>query len=152
MVRAKYTVRVSKLLLTNCVQIAHKLRTDQLQYFGGTTTHQSLPLDETASNCWVSQSRNSQFFEIPCFQKFCPSRPSIFFPKLTKNHQKKIAGLHPAPPPNGAAPLLPTKVPAKCLAAVVLAHPDVYLTYVHASFKFKTALFSVSHAFHERVN
>ena len=41
---------------------AHKLRTGQWQYFGGTSTHHSLPLDETASNYWVSRSRKSRVF------------------------------------------------------------------------------------------
>jgi len=152
MVRAKYTVRVSKLLLTNCVQIAHKLRTDQLQYFGGTTTHHSLPLDETASNCWVSQSRNSQFFEISCFQKFCPSRPGIFFPKLTKNHQKKSRGCTPHHLLTVLRPSYPPRYLLNVWPQWCLLTLTVYSTYVHASFKFKTALFSVSHAFHERVN
>jgi len=58
-------------------------------------------------------------FEILYFQDqdiFSKNRPKII--------KKHFAGLCPAPPPYGAAPLLPTKVVAKCLAAVVLAHPD----------------------------
>jgi len=80
----------------------------------------------------VSWSRNSQFFKILYFQEFCLSRPRHSFQKSTTNHQKKIAGLCPAPPPYGAVPLLTTKVVAKCLAAVVLAHPDRVLS-PHAS-------------------
>jgi len=58
------------------------------------------------------------------FSKILSFKTWHFFPKIDQKSSKKIAGLHPAPPPYGAAPLLPTKVPAKCLAAVVLAHPD----------------------------
>ena len=66
----------------------------------------------------------------PSFLKFCIfknsvfARPRHFFQKSTKNHPKKFAGLRPALPPYGAASLPPTKVSAKCLAAVVLAHHD----------------------------
>ena len=38
--------------------------------------------------------------------------------------KNRIAGLRPAPPPYGATPLPPTQVGAKCLAAVVLSHPN----------------------------
>jgi len=47
---------------------------------------------------------------------------------LQKTLKKKITGLRPARPPYGAAPLPPTKVGAKCLATVVLAHPDCALS------------------------
>jgi len=58
-------------------------------------------------------SENSVFQDQDIFSK---NRPKII--------KKYFAGLCPAPPPYGAAPLLPIKVVAKCLAAVVLAHPD----------------------------
>jgi len=41
-----------------------------------------------------------------------------------KNRQKNIAGLRPALPPYGAAPLPPTQVGGKCLVAVVLDDQD----------------------------
>jgi len=46
------------------------------------------------------------------------------FPKIDKNRQKKIAGLRPATPAYGAAPLPSTQVCAKYLAAVVLDNQD----------------------------
>ena len=88
--------------------------------FGGTSAHQSLPLNETAPNNLVSC--NSQFFEILYFQEFCLSRPRHFVHKSIINHQK--AGLRSAPPPYGAALLTPTKAGAKYLAAVVLDNQD----------------------------
>jgi len=119
MAQAKYTVRPGE------QAFAQKLRTGPWQYFVGTTTHRSLPLDETSSNYWVSRSRKDLFFEIPYFEEFCSARPSIVFQKSTKNHQICFCGaVCPAPPPHGAAPLPPTKVGTKCLAAVVLAHHD----------------------------
>ena len=48
---------------------------------------------------------------------------------------RKITGLRPAPPPYGAAPLPHTEVGAKCLAAVVFAHPDCALS-LNTSFLF----------------
>jgi len=56
-------------------------------------------------------------------------KTKAFFPKIDqKSSTKKIKVLRPAPPPYGAAPLPPTKVGAKCLAAVVLAHHDRVLS------------------------
>ena len=103
---------------------SHKLHTGPWQLFAGTSTHQSLPLDETAPNNRVSRSRKSQSFEIMYFQEICLSRPGHVFQKSTKNHPKKIVGLRPAPTPYGAAHLPPTKVGAKCLAALVLDNQD----------------------------
>jgi len=64
----------------------------------------------------------------PDFLKFCIEKNSVFQHQeiFSKNRQKFInfAGLRPAPPPYGAAPLPPTKVGAKCLAAVVLDNPE----------------------------
>jgi hypothetical protein len=80
--------------------------------------------------------------EILAFQEFCLSRPKHFFQKSTKNHQKKIAGLHPAPTPYGAAPLPQTKLGAKCLAAVVLAHHDRVLSPEDFSIRLLVPLFA----------
>jgi len=55
---------------------------------------------------------------------------------LQKKSKKKNTGLRPAPTPYGAAPLPPTKVSAKFLAAVVLAHPDSALGHVSLCFGF----------------
>jgi len=76
------------------------------------------------------------FFFSPFFLSLFPLLPSKT--SKTKNHgasktknvkNKKSRGCVPHPPPYGAAPLPPTKVGAtsKCLAAVVLAHPDCVL-------------------------
>jgi hypothetical protein len=93
---------------------AHKLRTGQWQYFGGTSTHHSLPLDETASKYWVSRSRITNSFLK--FRIFKSVQTKIFFQKSTKESSKQIVGLRPAPPPYGAAPLPPTRlVPDVCL-------------------------------------
>jgi len=65
--------------------------------------------------------------------KSCVSKNSVFqdqdiFPKnRQKIIKKKSAGLRPAPPPYGAAPVPPTKVGAKGLAAVVLDNQDCTL-------------------------
>jgi len=57
-----------------------------------------IPLDETFRNNRVSRSRNSQFFDIMYFQKFCLSRPGHFSHKnRQKIIKKKFAGLRPAP-------------------------------------------------------
>jgi len=109
-----------------------KQRTGPWQLFGGTSTHQSLPLDETAPNTRVSWSCNSQLFEILYLQEFCFSRPRHFFQKSTKII-KKNRGAVPAPFPYGATPLPPTKVGAKCVAAVELAHHDRVLSPFMAS-------------------
>ena len=71
----------------------HKLRTGPWQLFGGTSTHESSPLDEAASNNRVSRSREILLFEIMYCSESCLSRPEHFPPKSTKNHQKKFAGL-----------------------------------------------------------
>jgi len=101
-----------------------KLQTGPWQSFEGTTTHQSLPLDETAPKDQVSRSRWNRIFEIPYFKEFCLSRPSYFSKNRQKIIKRNFAGLHPAPRPYGAAPLPPTKVDAKRVAAVVLDNPD----------------------------
>jgi len=60
-----------------------------------------------------------------------------------KSSKQKIAGLHPAPPPYGAAPLPPTHVGTKFLAAVVLDNQDRALHLSQFSQKFsQTELFS----------
>jgi len=64
-----------------------------------------------------------------CFWKSCISKNSVLqdqdiFSKIHKKSSKKNF----APPPYGAAPLPPTKVGAKCLAAAVLAHRDRVLS------------------------
>jgi len=85
--------------------------------------------EETASSKRSSHSRTDLFFEILYFQEFCLSTPRFFFQKSTKNHQKKFAGLRPAPPPYGAACVPPTKAGAKCLAAMVLDNQDRVLRH-----------------------
>ena len=73
----------------------HKLRTGPWQLFGGTSTHPSLPLDETAPNNLVTWT--------PSILKLCISKNSVFqdqdiFPKnLQTIIKKKLAGLRPAP-------------------------------------------------------
>jgi len=113
----------------------HKLQTGPWQSFGGTTTHQFLPLDETAPKDRGSRSRWDRIFKIPYFKEFCLSRPKFFSKNRPKIIKKKFAGLHPAPSLYGAAPLPPTKVSAKCLAAVVLDNPDRALCQCHPSLK-----------------
>ena len=119
--RAKYTVMVSKLLLTNCVQ-AHDNMLKVLQHIN------LYLLTRRPQNIGFPGHTGTGFFGIPYFQKFCLSRPRKEFQKLTKNHQKYFAVLRPALPPYGAAPLPSTKVGAKCLAAVMLAHHDRVLS------------------------
>jgi len=109
----------------------YKLRTGLWQLFGGTTTHQSLPLDETAPKNWVSRSRWDRIVWNSVFPRILSFKTNIFFPKIDKIIKKKIVGLHPAPPPYGAAPHPPTKVGAKCLSAVVLDNPDRALCLTH---------------------
>jgi len=82
-----------------------------------------------------SRSRWDRIFEIPYFKEFCLSRPRNLSRNRQKIIKKNFAGLHPAPPPYGAAPLPPTKVGAKCLAAVVLDNPDRALRQCHPSLK-----------------
>ena len=91
-------------------------------------THHSLPLGETASRYWVSRSRTDLFFfEKFVFPRILSFKTKTFCQKSTKNHQKFFARLRPAPPPYGAEPLPPTKVGAKCLAAVVLDNQNCAL-------------------------
>jgi len=80
----------------------YKLRTGPWQLSGGTTTHQSLPLDETAPNNWVSRSRWDRICWNSVIPRMLSFKTKNFFPKSTKNHQKG----------------------AKCLAAVVLDNLD----------------------------
>jgi len=84
MAQAKYTVRPGEQAL------AQKLRTGPWQYFGGTTTHHSLPLDETSSNYWVSRSRKDLSFENFVFPRIMKTK--YFFPKIHKNHQICFCG------------------------------------------------------------
>ena len=58
------------------------------------------------------------------FQRILSFKIKNFFPKIDQKSSKKLAGLRHAPPPYGAAPLPPTKVGAKCLAAVVQDNQD----------------------------
>jgi len=89
--------------------------------------------------------------------KFPISKNSVFkdqefvFKIWQKSSKQKIAGLHSAPPPYGAAPLPPTwvahlpptQVGTKCLAAVVLDNQDRALHLGQFSQKFsQTELFS----------
>jgi len=67
-------------------------------------------------------------FEIPYFQKFCLSRRRKFSKNRLKIIKKKFMRGSAPHPAYGAAPLPPTKVDAKCLAAVVLAHHDRVLS------------------------
>ena len=62
----------------------------------------------------------------PSFLKVCISKNSFFQDQdiFPKNRQKIIKKKFAAPPPYGAAPLPPTNVGAKCLAAVVLDNQD----------------------------
>ena len=116
-VLTKYTVRVSKLLLTNCVQS----NDDCLEVL----PHINFELSTRKPRTIRSPGHaNSQFFEILYFQEFCLCKTKTFFPKIHEKSSKKFAGLRPALPPYGAAPLPPTKVGAKFLAALVLAHHD----------------------------
>jgi len=112
---AEYTVRVSKLELRNCVQ-SHDNTLEVLRHI---ILYLLTKLPQSTGH---PGHAGAGFLEIPYFQKFCPSRPRIF----SKDRQKIIkfffAGLRPAPNPYGAVPRPPTKVGAKCLAAVVLAH------------------------------
>ena len=106
-----------QLFLTNCVQ-AHDNCLEVLP-------HMILYLSTRRPRTIGSPGHvNSQFFKIMYFSESCLSRPGHFSQKSTKNHQKKFAGLRPASPPYGAAPLQPTKVGAKCLATVVLDNQD----------------------------
>ena len=110
-------MRVSKLLLRKCVQ-AHDNCLEVLPHI----------------NPYLSTRRprtiGSPGHLTPTFLKFCISKNSVLQDQdiFSKNRQKiikkKFAGLHPTPPHYGAAPLPPTKVSAKCLAAVVLARHD----------------------------
>jgi hypothetical protein len=86
--RVKYTVRVSKLF-------AQKLRTGPWQYFGGTTTHHSLPLDKTASKYRSSRSRWGRIFRNSVFPKILSFETKNFFQKSTKNHQILFRGAAP---------------------------------------------------------
>ena len=147
-IRAKYTVRVCKLLLTNCVQ-AHD---DCLEVF----PHINPYLSTRRPRSWVSKSRTSQFFEIPYLQEFCPEHIELpaklvdYFVRsnksntnlsrlriFSKNGQEFIQTNLRGPPPYWAAPFPPTKVGAKCLDAVVLAHSDrvlslrTYMIYIY---------------------
>jgi len=63
-------------------------------------------------------------FLISVFPRILSFKTEKFFQKSTKNHQKKFERLRPASPPYGPAPLALTKVGAKSLAAVVLAHHE----------------------------
>jgi len=100
--KAKCTVLVIQLFLTNCIQ-AHdnclKVLLHINLYF---STRRPRTIGSTGHV-------NFQSFEIMCFQEFCLSRPGHFSKKSTKNHQKKIcratpgtpllAGLRPSHPP-----------------------------------------------------
>jgi len=109
---------------------AHKVRTRQWQYFGGTSTHRSLPLDETASKYWVARSRNEYFCENSCPQEFYFWRLRKCFQKSTKIIKNRGAeSRNPSlwvcdPTHYGSATLPPNKVGAKCLSAVVLDNQD----------------------------
>jgi len=119
--QAKYTVRVNKLLLTNCVQ-AHD---DCLEVLPRVILYLSTRQPQTIG---PPGHVSSQFLEFLYFQEFCLRRPNFFFKNPQKIIKKKFAGLLPAPPPYGAAPLPSMKVGAKCLAAAVLAHRDRVLS------------------------
>jgi len=71
--------------------------------------HTSIFTSRRDTNNRVSWSQNSQFFEILYFQEFCLSRPKHFFQESTTNHQKKIEGLRPAPPPYRLHPSHPPR-------------------------------------------
>ena len=45
-------------------QILTNVHSDPCQHVGGTSTHESLPLDETASKYWVSRLRWDQVFLV----------------------------------------------------------------------------------------
>jgi len=118
---AKYTVRV--LLLRNCVQ-AHD---NTLWVLWHIIFYLSTRLPQIIGS--LGHVRTC-FFEIPYFQEFC-----LQDPKSTKII--KFAGPRPAPIPYGAGPLPPTKVGAKCLVAVVLAHHDRVLSRCRKQMKTK---------------
>ena len=119
---AKCTVLVIQLFLTNCVQ-AHDNTLEVLRHI---ILYLSTRRPQSTGH---SGHAPAGFFEIPYFQEFCLSRPRNISKNRQKIIQKKFAGLCPAPPPYGAAPLPPTNVGAKCLAnnqkaAVMLNNPD----------------------------
>ena len=114
---AKCTVLVIQLFLTNCIQ-AHD---NCLQVLPHINLYRSTRRPRTIGcpghvNLSLSKS--------------CISKKSVFQGQdmFSKNRQKiiqkKIVGLRPAPTPYGAAHLPPTKVGAKCLAALVLDNQD----------------------------
>jgi len=116
--QAKYTHRVSKLLLRNCVQ-AHDNCLEVLPHI----------------NLYLSTRRpqtiGSPGHVTPSFLKFYIFKNSVFQDQdiFSENRQeiiKKNRGAAPRSP--SLRPLPPTKVSAKCLAAVVLAHHDRVLS------------------------
>jgi len=116
LIKAKYTVRVSKLLFRNCVQ-AHDNILEVLRHI---ILYLSKRRPQSTGN---PGHAGPGFFEHPYFQEFCLSRPKNFQNStiiITKNSR----GSAPHPPPYGAAPLPPTEAGAKCLATVMLAHHD----------------------------
>jgi len=110
--KAKYTVRVCKILLTKCVQ-AHDDCFEVLP-------HIVLYLLMTRP-----RTLGSPGLVTPSFLTFGISKNSIFEEnEIVSKNRQKIKKKNPY----RAAPLAPTKVGAKCLAAVVLAHPDRVLS------------------------
>ena len=87
-------------------------------------------------------SRQDMQDPVTLHLKFPISKNSVFkdqefvFKIWQKSSKQKIAGLHSAPPPYGAAPLPPTHVGTKFLAAVVLDNQDRALHLSHFSQKF----------------
>jgi len=63
-------------------------------------------------------------FPVTLGPDFWSLKTKIFFPKIEKIIKFFFAGLRPAPLPYGVVPFPPTKVGAKCLAAVVLDNPE----------------------------
>ena len=90
--QAKYTVRVSKLLLRNCVH-AHDNCLEVLSHIIYLSTRRLRTIESPGH---VTPS----VFEILYFQEFCLLRPRRFFQKSTKNHHFFFAG----PSSRGCAP------------------------------------------------
>jgi len=73
---------------------------------------------------WFSRSHWDRIFWNSVFPRILSLKTKIFFPKIEKIIKFFFAGLRPAPLPYGVVPFPPTKVGAKCLAAVVLNNSD----------------------------
>jgi len=115
--QAKYTDRVSKLVLRNCVQ-AHDNWLKVLAHIN---------LDHSTGR---PRTIGSSGHVTPSFLKFCISKNSVFQDQdifCTKKHEKENS--RGAAPSYRAALLPQNKVGAKCLAAMVLAHHNRVLSH-----------------------